>query len=36
MAYTGAPVTVSFDGFLFDLDGTIVDSTFAVEKHWHT
>ncbi|PSN59114.1 HAD-like protein [Corynespora cassiicola Philippines] len=24
-----------FDGFLVDLDGTIVDTTVAVEKHWH-
>lgn len=27
---------VSFDGFLFDMDGTIIDSTPAVIKHWHT
>lgn len=34
MEYTGASVTVPFDGFLFDMDGTIIDSTPAVEKHW--
>ncbi|KAL7950792.1 HAD-like domain-containing protein [Trichoderma barbatum] len=27
---------VSFSGFLFDMDGTIIDSTPAVVKHWHT
>lgn len=27
---------VSFDGLLFDMDGTIIDSTAAVVKHWHT
>ena len=27
---------VAFDGFLFDMDGTIIDSTQAVIKHWHT
>ncbi|KAI1194605.1 HAD-like protein [Nemania serpens] len=36
MAYTAPPETVSFDGFLFDMDGTIIDSTSAVVKHWHT
>jgi len=25
----------SFDGLLFDFDGTIVDSTEAIVKHWH-
>lgn len=34
MAYTSAPITASFDGFLFDMDGTIIDSTPAVVKHW--
>ena len=34
--YTGAPVQASFHGFLFDMDGTIIDSTEAVVKHWHT
>lgn len=27
---------VTFDGFLFDMDGTIIDSTDAVVKHWET
>jgi glycerol 3-phosphatase-1 len=30
-----SPVRVSFDGFLFDMDGTIIDSTPAIVKHWH-
>ncbi|KAH7328786.1 HAD-like domain-containing protein [Stachybotrys elegans] len=34
--YTSPPEHVSFDGFLFDMDGTIIDSTPAVIKHWHT
>ncbi|KAI5465973.1 HAD-like domain-containing protein [Mariannaea sp. PMI_226] len=25
---------LTFDGFLFDMDGTIIDSTDAVVKHW--
>lgn len=25
----------SFAGILFDMDGTIVDSTDALIKHWH-
>ncbi|PFH57751.1 hypothetical protein XA68_14637 [Ophiocordyceps unilateralis] len=28
------PLALSFAGFLFDLDGTIVDSTTAIVKHW--
>ncbi|KAI1363961.1 HAD-like protein [Xylaria arbuscula] len=36
MAYAAPPETVTFDGLLFDMDGTIIDSTSAVEKHWHT
>ncbi|KAJ2905586.1 haloacid dehalogenase-like hydrolase [Zalerion maritima] len=35
MAYSAPSVRVSFDGVLFDMDGTIVDSTEAVVKHWH-
>ncbi|CAK7268101.1 DL-glycerol-3-phosphatase [Sporothrix epigloea] len=35
-SYTGPSVQVTFDGFLFDMDGTIIDSTDAVVKHWHT
>ncbi|OIW34755.1 DL-glycerol-3-phosphatase 1 [Coniochaeta ligniaria NRRL 30616] len=34
--YSAPPVQVTFDGLLFDMDGTIIDSTEAVEKHWHT
>ncbi|GAP83000.1 putative glycerol 3-phosphatase 1 [Rosellinia necatrix] len=36
MAYAAPPETVTFHGLLFDMDGTIIDSTAAVEKHWHT
>ncbi|KAI0165654.1 HAD-like protein [Xylariaceae sp. FL1272] len=37
MDYVVAPTeTATFDGLLFDMDGTIIDSTSAVEKHWHT
>jgi hypothetical protein len=32
--YTGPSQTLAFNGFLFDFDGTIVDSTAAIEKHW--
>lgn len=35
-SFTGPPVQATFDGFLFDMDGTIIDSTDAVVKHWHT
>ncbi|KAL4916255.1 HAD-like domain-containing protein [Aspergillus aurantiobrunneus] len=39
MANTGSfsapPQILSFDGLLFDFDGTIVDSTDAIVKHWH-
>ncbi|KAF4984989.1 hypothetical protein FDECE_16916 [Fusarium decemcellulare] len=34
--YTLPPQEISFDGFLFDMDGTIIDSTEAVVKHWQT
>ena len=27
--------TFTFAGILFDMDGTIVDSTDAIIKHWH-
>ncbi|KAH8905364.1 DL-glycerol-3-phosphatase 1 [Coniochaeta sp. PMI_546] len=33
--YAAPPEQVTFDGLLFDMDGTIIDSTEAVEKHWH-
>jgi len=36
MAFAGPPVQVSLDAFLFDMDGTIIDSTEAVVKNWHT
>ncbi|EFQ28769.1 haloacid dehalogenase-like hydrolase [Colletotrichum graminicola] len=36
MSYAAPPQRITFDGFLFDMDGTIIDSTEAVEKHWHT
>ncbi|TQN72243.1 Glycerol-1-phosphate phosphohydrolase 1, partial [Colletotrichum shisoi] len=36
MSYTAPPQRITFDGFLFDMDGTIIDSTEAVVKHWHT
>lgn len=29
------PQQHSFSGFLFDMDGTIIDSTTAIVKHWH-
>ncbi|KAK3330194.1 HAD-like protein [Apodospora peruviana] len=34
--FTGPVVQVTFDGLLFDMDGTIIDSTAAVVKHWET
>ncbi|TAQ84180.1 hypothetical protein B7494_g7496 [Chlorociboria aeruginascens] len=30
------PIEVGFKGFLFDMDGTVIDSTEAVVKHWHS
>ncbi|KAL9111824.1 MAG: hypothetical protein Q9227_003883 [Pyrenula ochraceoflavens] len=30
-----APSSHTFDGLLFDFDGTIIDSTDAIVKHWH-
>ncbi|KAJ1333946.1 glycerol-1-phosphatase [Microdochium nivale] len=36
MAFTAAPEQVAFRGLLFDMDGTIIDSTAAVVKHWNT
>ena len=33
--FTGRPETQSFSGVLLDMDGTIVDSTDAIVKHWH-
>ncbi|KAH8808250.1 glycerol-3-phosphate phosphatase-like protein [Xylogone sp. PMI_703] len=34
--FSAPPLRVHFHGLLFDMDGTIIDSTAAVEKHWHT
>ncbi|KYK58183.1 2-deoxyglucose-6-phosphate phosphatase [Drechmeria coniospora] len=34
--YTLPPQQVSFAGFLFDMDGTIIDSTPAIIKHWNS
>lgn len=34
MSFSAPPVRASFHGFLFDMDGTVIDSTAAVEKHW--
>ncbi|KAL2043521.1 hypothetical protein N7G274_003828 [Stereocaulon virgatum] len=34
-AFTGKPEILAFAGLLFDMDGTIVDSTDAIVKHWH-
>ncbi|CVK93126.1 probable glycerol-3-phosphate phosphatase (glycerol-1-phosphatase) [Fusarium proliferatum] len=34
--YSLPPQELAFDGFLFDMDGTIIDSTDAVVKHWET
>lgn len=33
--FSAPPQEVTFSGLLFDMDGTIVDSTEAVVKHWH-
>ncbi|RDW88869.1 glycerol-3-phosphate phosphatase-like protein [Coleophoma cylindrospora] len=34
--YSAPPEKATFKGLLFDMDGTIIDSTDAVVKHWHT
>ncbi|TAQ89039.1 hypothetical protein B7494_g2631 [Chlorociboria aeruginascens] len=36
MSFTAPSERVSFHGLLFDMDGTIVDSTRAIVKFWHT
>ncbi|KAL2756203.1 hypothetical protein ACRALDRAFT_1063791 [Sodiomyces alcalophilus JCM 7366] len=33
-AFNAPPQRVEFHGFLFDMDGTIIDSTPAIIKHW--
>jgi hypothetical protein len=30
-----SPQRAVFKGLLFDMDGTIIDSTDAIVKHWH-
>ncbi|TVY42059.1 Glycerol-1-phosphate phosphohydrolase [Lachnellula subtilissima] len=35
-SFSLSPQRATFKGLLFDMDGTIIDSTAAVEKHWHT
>lgn len=34
-AFTSPAETHYFEGLLFDMDGTIIDSTNAIVKHWH-
>ncbi|KAB8220286.1 HAD-like domain-containing protein [Aspergillus novoparasiticus] len=34
-SFSAPPQVVTFDGLLSDFDGTIVDSTDAIVKHWH-
>jgi len=34
--FNSPPQRAFFKGFLFDMDGTIIDSTPAIVKHWHT
>lgn len=36
LEYSAPPEEVTFDGLLFDMDGTIIDSTNAVIRHWET
>jgi glycerol 3-phosphatase-1 len=33
--FSSPPQEATFEGLLFDRDGTIIDSTEAVVKHWH-
>ncbi|KAE8452368.1 hypothetical protein EG329_001068 [Mollisiaceae sp. DMI_Dod_QoI] len=35
-SFSSPPQRATFKGLLFDMDGTIIDSTDAVVKHWHT
>ncbi|KAB8527792.1 hypothetical protein FH972_025444 [Carpinus fangiana] len=35
LPFTGPSHTLQFSGLLFDMDGTIIDSTEAIVKHWH-
>lgn len=34
-AFNGRSENLTFAGFLFDLDGTIINTTEAVTKHWN-
>lgn len=34
-SFTGATEIHSFAGVLIDMDGTVIDSTDAIVKHWH-
>ncbi|KAL2832154.1 HAD-like domain-containing protein [Aspergillus cavernicola] len=34
-SFSAPPQTLTFDGLLSDFDGTIIDSTDAIVKHWH-
>ncbi|RDW76423.1 HAD family hydrolase [Aspergillus mulundensis] len=34
-SFSAPPQVITFDGLLSDFDGTIVDSTDAIVKHWH-
>ncbi|KAL4796362.1 HAD-like domain-containing protein [Aspergillus venezuelensis] len=34
-SFSAPPQVLTFDGLLSDFDGTIVDSTEAIVKHWH-
>jgi beta-phosphoglucomutase-like phosphatase (HAD superfamily) len=33
--FSAPPQKVAFSALLFDMDGTIIDSTEAVVKNWH-
>ena len=33
-SFSAEPARLAVQGFLFDMDGTIVNSTAAIEKHW--
>lgn len=33
--HDGAGPVHLFDALLFDMDGTLIDSTAAIVKHWH-
>lgn len=35
IAAPAGPQVHSFAGLLFDMDGTLIDSTDAIVKHWH-